>query len=124
MKNPFFLLSISLILFSCTSQPIPGTIASDIQQNKLKSILETTGATLVDIRTEDEISQGIIDGAKTVDYFSDDFMKQMEQFPQDQPIVLYCASGGRSAKAMKMLNNAGWKEVYNLLGGYREYVPN
>lgn len=124
MKNPFFILSISLILFSCTSQPIPGTIASDIQQNKLKSILETTGATLVDIRTEDEISQGIIDGAKTVDYFSDDFMKQMEQFPQDQPIVLYCASGGRSAKAMKMLNNAGWKEVYNLLGGYGEYVPN
>jgi rhodanese-related sulfurtransferase len=50
-------------------------------------------------------------------------MKQMEQFPQDQPIVLYCASGGRSAKAMKMLNNEGWKEVYNLLGGYGKYVP-
>lgn len=100
------------------------TIAQDIKQSELSSTLETTGATLVDLRTPEEIAKGMIIGSKTVDFFGDDFMTQMEQFPKDEALVLYCASGGRSAKAMKMLNKSGWKEIYNLLGGYGEYVPN
>lgn len=112
------------MFFTCQSQPQPGTIAKDIEQSELQSTLESTGATLVDIRTPEEVAEGIIEGAKIVDFHDDDFMAQMEQFPKDQPLVVYCAAGGRSSKAMKMLNKAGWKEVYNLLGGYGEYVPN
>jgi len=124
MKYLFFILSIGLMLITCQSQPQSGTIAIDIEQCELRSTLESTGATLIDIRTPDEVAQGIIEGADVVNFRGPDFIKSMEQHPKNQPLVIYCAAGGRSAKAMKMLNNAGWKEVYNLLGGYGEYVPN
>ena len=124
MKNLFFILFSAAMIFSCQSQTKQETIAKDIKQSELDSTLEATGAKLIDIRTPEEVAQGTIQGAEVVNFHGPNFMESMEQHPKNQPLVIYCAAGGRSAKAMKMLNNAGWKEVYNLLGGYGEYVPN
>jgi rhodanese-related sulfurtransferase len=34
------------------------------------------------------------------------------------PIYLYCRSGGRSNKAARQLISLGFKEIYDLQGGY------
>ena len=41
------------------------------------------------------------------------------EFRKDRPVVLYCASGGRSALAGKTLRDMGYAEVYNL-GSFKD----
>ena len=41
-----------------------------------------------------------------------------KQLDKNQPIIVYCAAGGRSAKASQMLKKNGFKVIYDLSGGY------
>lgn len=43
------------------------------------------------------------------------------QFRTDRALIVYCASGGRSALAGKALKELGFGEVYNL-GGFKAWV--
>lgn len=38
-----------------------------------------------------------------------------------KPVILYCASGGRSALSGKLLKDLGYEKVYNL-GGFKDWV--
>lgn len=40
---------------------------------------------------------------------------------KDRPVILHCASGGRSALAGKLLKDMGYEHVYNL-GGFKDWV--
>mgnify|MGYP000206044286 CR=1 FL=1 len=42
--------------------------------------------------------------------------EQLPEFRAGKPVVLYCASGGRSQMAARMLRQMGLEEVYNLGG--------
>ncbi|NNC85717.1 MAG: rhodanese-like domain-containing protein [Bacteroidia bacterium] len=75
-------------------------------------------AILIDIRTPQEVSEGYIKNAKNIDYYNDSFMDKINELDKNQPIYLYCRSGGRSGKALIMLKDEGFMEVYNLLGGF------
>ena len=44
-----------------------------------------------------------------------------KRFDKAKPIILYCASGGRSALAGKLLKDMGYEKVYNL-GGFKDWV--
>ena len=46
-----------------------------------------------------------------------------KNFRKDRPIILYCASGGRSALSGKLLKDLGYAEVYNL-GAFKDWVDN
>jgi|SRR5210317_324806 len=77
---------------------------------------------LVDVRTPDEYMSGAIEGAKNINYFSPQFLENINKLEKDKPVVLYCRSGKRSAKAADNMIQAGFKEVYNVKGGYLEYA--
>jgi rhodanese-related sulfurtransferase len=77
---------------------------------------------VVDIRTPRETDRGIIKGSKVIDFYSPDFMKQIEELDKEKPVVLYCAVGGRSAKASRQLLKAGFSQVYDLKDGIRGWV--
>ena len=42
-------------------------------------------------------------------------------FDRDRPVIVYCASGGRSALAGKVLLDLGFKDVRNL-GGFKDWT--
>ena len=46
-----------------------------------------------------------------------------KNFRKDRPVILYCASGGRSALSGKLLKDLGYAEVYNL-GAFKDWVDN
>jgi rhodanese-related sulfurtransferase len=46
-----------------------------------------------------------------------------KSFHKDRPVIVYCASGGRSALAGKTLKDLGYTEVYNL-GAFKDWVEN
>lgn len=77
---------------------------------------------LVDVRTPDEYMSGAIEGAKNINYFSPDFLAGINKLDKEKPVVLYCRSGRRSAKAAENMIQAGFKEVYNVKGGYLKYT--
>lgn len=73
---------------------------------------------LVNVRTPEEFNSGYIEGAVNIPLQS--LSQRMDEIPQDQPVVLYCRSGNRSATAVQMLARAGYDEVYDL-GGIIEW---
>ncbi len=44
-----------------------------------------------------------------------------KSFARDKPVIVYCASGGRSALAGKTLKDMGYREVYNL-GAFKDWA--
>jgi len=69
--------------------------------------------TLIDVRTPKEYADYHIPGAKMIDYKNDNFKTEFEKLDKKVPVLIYCRSGGRSGRAMKVLEKMGFK-VYNL----------
>tara|TARA_B100000767_G_C19664217_1_gene492370 strand:+ start:775 stop:1104 length:330 start_codon:yes stop_codon:yes gene_type:complete len=79
---------------------------------------------LIDVRTPEEVDQGIIEGAITINYYDNDFVQQLDSLFGDnksQEIYLYCRSGGRSLKALNVLKRYGFSNVHHLKGGIRSW---
>lgn len=76
--------------------------------------LVEAGALLLDVRTKDEFSAGHLPNAKNIP------VQELEQRMgelgnnQERPVVVYCRSGMRSARAASMLERAGFREVVDL----------
>jgi rhodanese-related sulfurtransferase len=72
------------------------------------------GALLLDVRTPGEFASGHVQGAVNVP------VQELEQkwaslkVPQDRPVVIYCRSGARSARAKTMLEAMGQKKVVDI----------
>ncbi len=94
------------------------TIAKDVSAEEFKELISAEGAIILDVRTPGEFEGGYIEGAINIDYNSPDFETQIEELDKSQAIYIYCASGGRSSKAMSLMADKGFVELYNLLGGY------
>jgi phage shock protein E len=73
------------------------------------------GAAVVDVRTTDEYEDGHYDGAVNIPV--NELESRMGEIgPKDTSVVVYCASGARSAMAAKILKAAGFADVLNAGG--------
>ena len=70
---------------------------------------------LIDVRGQDELSEGYIEGSTLMPLWA--IIKGTQRPPLDKPILLICAVGGRSLALGKLMSKNGWNEVYNLKGG-------
>jgi rhodanese-related sulfurtransferase len=100
------------------SKLISEVLAPDAFIAKLKS---SNGGQLVDVRTPEEYTAGNIENAQNIDFYADDFKSKITALDKSKPVFVYCRSGGRSAKAANMFKEAGFKEIYDLQGGYMNY---
>jgi rhodanese-related sulfurtransferase len=76
---------------------------------------------LLDVRTPEETQQGVINNAMVLDFYDPRFQSKIEQLDKTKTYLVYCAAGGRSADASKIMAEKGFKKVYNLSGGYRAW---
>lgn len=123
------LLALALTAFACQTEPTadaateaqqPGSaVARDISDAELLALLaDRPDLLLIDVRTDQEWEQGHIPGAAFLDFLEDDFEERAFALPKDRPIAVYCAAGGRSEDAMIKMKKAGFRELYNLRGGF------
>jgi sulfur-carrier protein adenylyltransferase/sulfurtransferase len=70
---------------------------------------------LIDVREPHEWEIGRIEGARLTPLSS--FAEALPTLDSARDVVVYCKSGGRSAKAVKQLQAAGFRKVWNLAGG-------
>jgi rhodanese-related sulfurtransferase len=86
-----------------------------------KTIKEQPSATVIDVRTPEEYSEGHLPNAINYDWNGDDFDEQVSQLDKEKPVLVYCRSGKRSASAASALRAQGFKQVYELKGGITEW---
>jgi len=78
-------------------------------------------AVLVDVREDREWNLGHVAGA--VHMSRGTLEQKIEQsVPRDRTVVLYCASGNRSALAADILRQMGYTDVSSMKGGFRGWV--
>jgi rhodanese-related sulfurtransferase len=74
--------------------------------------------TLIDVRERDEQAKGTIPGAVTIPRGILERDIDQATTDKDQPIVLYCGGGSRSALAAVNLKQMGFRNVMSLIGGW------
>jgi molybdopterin/thiamine biosynthesis adenylyltransferase/rhodanese-related sulfurtransferase len=73
---------------------------------------------LIDVRENEEVERGLIPGAKHVPRGHLESRIEGAVPDRSQHVVLYCASGNRSALAAKTLQELGYENVESMTGGY------
>ena len=75
------------------------------------------GATIVDVRTPEEFEEEHYPDAVNVSV--EEVESRIEEFGEkDKPVIVYCATGARSAYAARVLKHFGFKDVINAGGLY------
>lgn len=115
--------------FSSAKDPvaIAGYVACNIYDGLMPTITwrdlaeqKLPEGTLIDVRTLQEFTEGAIPNAIHIPV--DELRERLDEIPEDKPIYLYCGVGLRGYVALKILTQSGFKNVYNLSGGYRTYA--
>ena len=94
-------------------QPADGSLRSKIKAERAAELVRG-GATLLDVRENDEWKSGHAPGAVHVSL--SDIDKAPRRLRQGRPVVVMCASGMRSRTAAKYLRGLGW-DAASLTGG-------
>lgn len=92
------------------------------QEDWTLKLSQDENAVILDVRTEDECSQGIIPNAINIDiYKGQGFVYQVEELDKSKNYYVYCRSGGRSEQACSLMNQMGFENTYNLMGGMMQW---
>lgn len=132
-------LAASLFLFACggTSQqpsPASSTDKADAKKQVVQQLkpqqyaqlmTEKADAVVLDVRTPQEVADGVINCEEVhYDFYDSDFKDRIKTLNRETPVFLYCAVGGRSGQAMDLMQREGFSEIYNLDGGIRAWIAN
>lgn len=90
----------------------------DVDYSELKKLIrQTENVKLIDVRSMQEYTEGHLDGAICVPLYELNPKIKEVTSDKDSLMILYCTSGIRSLKGVKILTSMGYKNVYNLKGG-------
>lgn len=119
---------LSLVMVACSNAQEETTMKTEADTEvtldtpeTFKSRLSGEGAQLIDVRTPEEYAQGKIGDAQNFNVLEANFKSQLEKLDPEKPVLVYCASGGRSAKAVSLMTEMGFKEIHELKGGYNAW---
>jgi len=77
---------------------------------------ENPNFAILDVRTAQEFEKDHIKSAINIDYLSETFKDKLSELDKKNTYVIHCRSGGRSTKALKLFDELGFEEVYNMGG--------
>jgi len=99
-----------------------------ITPDQARDMIAKGNVVVVDVRDAPEVqASGKVKGAVHIsrgmlEFRADpDLPSHDKTLAKDKPVIVYCASGGRSALAGKMLQDLGYQAVYNL-GGFKDWA--
>lgn len=95
----------------------------DLNQTDWAEQLKTdANAAILDVRTPEEWEEGIIPHAITLNiYEGQGFIYKLEELDKTKNYYVYCKAGGRSAQACSIMNQLGFGNTYNLIGGMMQW---
>ena len=121
MNKVLVLLLFPLLVFTQEIESFYELVSYDIYKNKIS----TKDALVFDVRTTEEFNLGHIKGSINIDFYDEKlFVDFFEKVNKTKPIYIYCRSGNRSKKSSEILKKIGFVKVYDLLGGYKNWIKN
>lgn len=112
---------------SSSAQPVPARADRTLEKRNLnaeqadKLIREKQEITILDVRTPEEYAAGHIDKALNINYYDQNFKKDVTRLEKRKTYLIYCASGNRSSKAREILIQIGMTNLYHLDGGFKAW---
>ncbi|MCT4629396.1 rhodanese-like domain-containing protein [Winogradskyella sp.] len=93
-----------------------------LQNDWIKQLEEDKNAVVLDVRTQEEIELGVIPNAIHIDiYKGQGFIYEVDKLDKTKNYYVYCKAGGRSAQACAVMNQLGFENTYNLVGGFSQW---
>lgn len=128
MRKLLTILTVAFAVLACADKPKEKPAATedqtvvvthqDLKLGEVEVLLDSIDSIqIVDVRTPKEWEEGVLENAILIDYFDDDFSKNLAKLNKDLPVLVYCRSGGRSTKAAKELIDLGYDPVFNMIEG-------
>jgi rhodanese-related sulfurtransferase len=106
---------------SSSVEQISETNYKVVSQTEFKTLIKAGKGQLLDVRTPSEFNAGHIKTADNIDFTGSYFREKVAKLDREKPVLIYCHSGNRSGKASLILKELGFKEVYDLQGGYSNW---
>jgi phage shock protein E len=102
--------------------PLPEGCLS-VSTQRARELMDKMPRLLVlDARTPAEFHTAHLPGAISLDVTDEaHFQRQLRNLDRSQPCLVYCQNGTRSRKACALLREEGFRQVYHLEGGYRQW---
>lgn len=119
--NVFVAIALVFGINSCGAQH-PTEI--NVSVDKLKEITDNLpeNTVILDVRTPNEVKDGMVPHAVNMDYSRKEFEAQVQALDKTKTYYIYCKAGGRSAGAVEYMQNLGFTNVHNVEGGYDAWL--
>ncbi len=116
----WYLFLVAAVSGAALAWPSLGRGRSGISANEAVQLINREKAVLVDVCEPAEYAAGHANGARSIPFGS---LEGAKELPSNKtlPIVLMCATGARSGRAVSLLQKAGHERVYSLAGGLRAW---
>lgn len=124
MNKIIYVLFAAIMLSGCSNaqnKQLPSALTA---AEFSKEINIVKNAVVVDVRTPEEFQKGHLENALNINWNGSEFEKQLATLDKDQPVFVYCLSGGRSSKAVAKMRESGFTKVVEMPGGMMEWRAN
>lgn len=92
------------------------------QKDWWSQFLADPNGVILDVRTEDENAAKKIPGSLNIDFYKGQgFVYLVDELDKTKNYYVYCLAGGRSAQACSIMNQLGFENTFNLIGGISEW---
>ncbi len=114
--------------FSTTKDPViyTGMILDNIMSRGREVITpeelarqDPHSITVIDTRAEKQYRDGHVEGAITLPH--EKIRQSLQDIDREKPVITYCNKGTTGNAVQNILINNGFRKVYNISGGYRQY---
>ncbi|TKJ48106.1 sulfurtransferase [Candidatus Aerophobetes bacterium Ae_b3a] len=109
------------LLGGCAERITAIQVIKDISVKEVYDLIgknkDNQGFIIIDVRTPEEFANEHIENALNLDYYSEKFRDELNKLDKEKTYLIYCGSGNRSGKALSIMKELAFREVYNMLGG-------
>ena len=119
MKKIVLIVISNFLLVGCTSMTAGVT---NMNVSEFSAKIAEAGVVTLDVRTPNEFAEGYIEGARLIDFQSGNFENEIATLDKNATYAVYCRSGNRSGQAVKVMQDAGFTNVFNMNGGVIDWA--
>lgn len=123
VENWYLFAAVAVVLGLLVSDPIRQKLLGieNVGTGQAIQIINHQSGLFIDVREPQEYSAGHIPKARNIPLARlGQAGPEMDKL-KSRPVVVYCRSGQRSARAASMLRKQGFTSVYNLAGGFTHW---